>query len=123
MCDWFLKLLVNFDLFLIIWNDANQLKFLSVVLSLPNFDRVAVSLLREFSAGEPKLGFYFDIINLGAEHQVEIEEQVAGDDKAAEVAHQLLSVQVGHEWREAHHAVQHKHDNCFVQEFGLSLLN
>jgi hypothetical protein len=48
---------------------------------------------------------------------------VAGDNKAAEVAHQLLGEQVGHEWREADHVVQHKHDNCFVQIFGLSLLN
>jgi len=48
---------------------------------------------------------------------------VTDDNKAAEVAHQLLGVQVGHEWREADHAVQHKHDNCFVKEVGLSLLN
>jgi len=93
------------------------------VLSLLDLDRIAVSLLRELPAGEPKLSFHFDVLNLGAEHQVEIEEQMDGDNKAAEVAHQLLCFQVGHEWREAHHVVQHKHDNCFVQKIGPSLLN
>ena len=68
------------------------------MLSFLDLDRVAVSLLRELPAGEPKLSFHFDVLNLGAEHQVEIEEQVAGDNKAAEVSHQLLSVQVGHKW-------------------------
>jgi len=40
---------------------------------------------------EPKLSFHFNVLNLGAENQVEIEEQVARDNKTAEVAHQLLS--------------------------------
>ncbi len=68
------------------------------MLSLFDLGRVVVSLLRELPAGEPKLSFHFDVLNLGAEHQVEIEEQVAGDNKTAEVAHQLLSFQVVHEW-------------------------
>jgi len=46
--------------------------FLAGVLSLFNFDRVAVSLLRELSAREPRLSFHFDFFQLSAEHQVEI---------------------------------------------------
>jgi hypothetical protein len=59
-------LLANFRLFVVIWDDAYLYKFLAGVLSLLNFDRVAVPLLRELPAGKPKLSFHFDILNLGA---------------------------------------------------------
>ena len=56
-------------------------------------------------------------LSLRPKNQVKIHQQVAGDHKAAEVAHKLLGVRVGHKGWEADHCVEHKHDNRFIQKF------
>ncbi len=44
---------------------------------------------------------------------------MAGYNYATKVAHNLLSIDVGHERREANHSVKYTHNNCFVKKLSI----
>jgi hypothetical protein len=70
---------------------------------------------------QPKLDLQFENVVLIAQNQIKVQQQVARNYEAAVVADQLLSVQVKHKRREADHAVQHIHDDYFINQLSFSL--